>query len=269
MPRERSGGENLGALAGTLLAMQRLKLTAKASGIARRGQPWLFGDDIAAGDPAPARLVRVEDENGRDLGLGITGAGKIALRLCGPWPGDGVPSREEFFAARLASAFAQRAEWRGAQDGARMVHGESDWLPGLVIDRFGPVLSVQATGAFVAASLDSIVPFAAEQLGAECVVGRNDTQARRFEGLPEQVELLHGRRIDRVTIVEHGVRHTVRPFEGHKTGFYLDQRPARGLVRELAGGKSMLDLFCYQGGFALAGLVGGAKSVVAVDQSEP
>ncbi|MCA8966901.1 MAG: class I SAM-dependent rRNA methyltransferase, partial [Planctomycetes bacterium] len=129
--------------------MQRVQLNAKASGFARRGQPWFYRDDFAAGEQAPARLVRVVDENERDLGLGITSTGKLALRLCGPWAEGEVPDRETFFGNRLQAAFARRAMRLGPHDGARLVHAESDWLPGLVLDRYGPVLVLQATSAFV------------------------------------------------------------------------------------------------------------------------
>lgn len=247
--------------------MVRVQLNAKASGFARRGRPWFYRDDFTAGEQARARLVRVVDENERDLGLGITSSGKLALRLAGPWPGDEMPDRETFFAARLQAAIAQRAQQLGPKDGARIVHAESDWLPGLVIDRYGPVVVMQVTSAYVEGCLDAIVPLLAEQLHAECVIARNDVAARKHEGLPEEVRLLHGKRIEQVTLVEHGVRHTVRPFTGHKTGFYLDQRPARLQVQQLAANKTVLDLFCYQGGFSLAALVGGAVSCVAVDQS--
>lgn len=246
-----------------------VRLTARASGFARRGQPWFYADDLAAGKVLPGRIVRVRDEDGRDLGLGLTGASKLALRLCGPWPGDGVPDRAAFFAARLQTAIDARAGFLGPDDGVRLVHGEGDALPGLVVDRYGPLLVLQVTSAVVEGALDAIVPFLAGRLGAEAVVARNDVAVRRHEGLPEEVLLLHGRRCEQVTIVEHGVRHEVRPFHGHKTGFYLDQRPARALVQQLAKGRVALDLFCYQGGFALNALAGGARSVVAVDQSEP
>ena len=244
-------------------------LSARASGFARRGQPWFFRDDVEQGDPAPSRLVRVRDEAGRDLGLGITGTGRLALRLCGAWPGADVPDRQRFFATRLQRAIDARAGQLGPEDGVRLVHGEGDWLPGLVVDRYGPVLVLQATSAVVEQSLDAIVPFLVQQLAAESVVARNDLAVRKHEGLAEEVRLLHGRRIEQVAIVEHGVRHLVRPFDGHKTGFYLDQRPARALVQQLAMGRRVLDLFCYQGGFALNALAGGATSALAVDQSEP
>jgi 23S rRNA (cytosine1962-C5)-methyltransferase len=244
-----------------------LHLTARASGFARRGQPWFYADDVLGGELLPARLVRVRDEEGRDLGLGVTGPSKLALRLCGPWPGDGVPSREAFFKVRLQAAIEARVGQLGPQDGVRLVHAEADWLPGLVVDRYGPLLVLQVTSAAVEAALDAIVPCLVEQLAAESVVARFDVAVRKHEGLAEEVRLLHGRRLEQVTIVEHGVAHTVRPFTGHKTGFYLDQRPARALVQQLAKGKRVLDLFCYQGAFARNALAGGATAALAVDQS--
>ncbi len=244
-----------------------IRLTAKASGFVRRGQPWFYADDIERGAVAPPRLVRVHDENERDLGLAFTSASRLALRWCGPGPGNGTPDRETFFHQRLAAAIERRAGFLGSADGVRIVHGESDGLPGLVIDRYGPVLVLQSTTAVVDDALDAIVPFAAVRLHADAVVARNDTPARKHEGLREEVTLLHGRRIVETAIVEHGVRHTVRPFTGHKTGFYLDQRPARGLVQELGKGRRVLDLFCYQAGFARNALRGGARTAVAVDQS--
>lgn len=246
-----------------------LQLTPRASGFLRRGQPWFFADDVAAGDLSPPRLVRLRDENGRDLGLGITGASRLAVRACGPWPGDGVPDRDTFFRTRLRTAIEARAGSLGPQDGVRLVHGEGDWLPGLVVDRYGPVLVLQVSSACIEQSLDAIVPCLVERFAPDAVVARNDIAVRKHEGLREEVRLLHGRRCESVGFVEHGVRHEVRPFDGHKTGFYLDQRPARALVQQLAKGRRVLDLFCYQGGFALNALRGGAVSALAVDQSEP
>ena len=245
-----------------------VQLTARASGFARRGRPWFYRDDLQRPDVEPGRLVRCVDENGRDLGLGVTSASKLALRLCGPWPGDGVPDREAFFRARLDAAIAARAGLLGPEHGARLVYAEADRLPGLVVDRYADVLVLQVTSAFVEESLDAIVPYLAERLGAASVVARNDVPTRKREGLPEQVELLHGARRAEVEVLEGDVRHTARPLSGHKTGFYLDQRPARALVQSLAKGKRVLDLFCYQGGFSLHALRGGAVSALAVDQSE-
>lgn len=246
-----------------------LRLRPGAAALARKGHPWFYRDDLEV-EPPHAALVRVHDPEGRDLGLGFTSArSRLALRLCGPWPGPGVPERTEFFARRLADAIGRRSGRLGPEDGVRLVHGESDHLPGLVVDRYGPVVVLQATAAAVEAALDAIVPFLVRRLDAEAVLARHDLAARRHDGLPQEVRLLHGRRITEVAIVEHGVRHEVLPFTGHKTGFYLDQRPARARVAELAQGRRVLDLFSYQGAFALAALRGGASEALAVDQSGP
>ena len=250
------------------MAAARVQLTGRASGFARRGRPWFYRDDLAAGVASPGELVRCRDEHGRDLGLGVTASSKLALRLCGPWPGDAVPDREAFFRARLDAAIDARAGLLGPEGGARLVHGEADWLPGLIVDRYADVLVLQVTAAFVERSLDAIVPHLVTRLGAASVVARNDVPTRKREGLPMEVGLLHGSRVEQVEVVEGDVRHTARPWTGHKTGFYLDQRPARALVQSLAKGKRVLDLFCYQGGFSLHALRGGAVSSVAVDQSE-
>jgi 23S rRNA (cytosine1962-C5)-methyltransferase len=251
-------------------ARAEVRLTARASGFARRGRPWFFADDLTHGGELPPQLVRVRDEDGRDLGLGITARGKLRLRLCGPWPDAAeqlVPDREAFFARRLEAALLARAGQLGPADGVRLVHGEGDHLPGLVVDRYGPVLVLQVTSAWVEQSLDAIVPLLADRLSAECVLARNDVPARKHEGLPEEIRLLHGKRVLATVIEEHAVRHSIRPFDGHKTGFYLDQRPARAFVQATAKGRRVLDLFSYQGAFALNALRGGARSVLAVDQS--
>ncbi|MEQ1631106.1 MAG: class I SAM-dependent rRNA methyltransferase [Planctomycetota bacterium] len=245
-----------------------VQLNARATSLWRRGQPWYYADDLV-GPVAGADLAAVYDFEGRACGLGFTSTtSKLALRACGSWPEGTVPDRSTFFASRLQAAIERRAGQLGPEDGARLVHGEADDLPGLVVDRYGPVLVLQVTAPYVEASLDAIVPFLAERLSAEAVLARNDVAVRKLEHLPQEVRLLHGKRIERVAIVENGLRHLVEPFTGHKTGFYLDQRPARALVREIAKGRSVLDLFSYQGAFSLSALKGGAKSALAVDQSE-
>ena len=149
----------------------------------------------------------------------------------------------------------------------RLVHGEADGLPGLVVDEYGDCLVVQMTAATAERNADTIVSTLVELTGATSVVARNDVQVRRLEGLPLEVRLLHGRRAEEVEIEEHGLVHAVRLFTGHKTGFYLDQRLTRRRVQRLAADRDVLDLFCYQGAFALAALSGGARGALAVDQS--
>ena len=244
------------------------RLTERASRLARKGHPWFFRDDLEKVEAENGVLVRVEDFRGRDLGLGFYGSrARNCLRLCGSWSGEGVPGREEFFRQRLTAAVQRRGSRLGPKSGVRLVHGEADGVPGLVVDAYGTSLVLQATTAAVDRSLDAIVPVLVERAGAEMVLARHDLAVRRLEGLPEEVALLHGRRIEEVEIEEHGVVHRVRLFAGQKTGFYLDQRQARGIAQELASGRRVLDLFAYQGAFGLAALAGGAVSALAVDQS--
>lgn len=245
-----------------------VRLTTRASSLWRHGQCWFFADDLDGPAPEP-QLVRVLDDGSRPYGVGFTSPrSKLVLRAAGNWPEGPLPDRAAFFADRLGKAIERRATRLGARDGVRLVHGEADDLPGLVVDRYGPVLVLQSTSAYVEQSLDAIVPFLVERLQPEAVLARNDVAVRKLEGLPQEIRLLHGKRIEQVEIEEQGLVHRVEPFTGHKTGFYLDQQPARAIVRELARGRTVLDLFSYQGAFSLSALAGGAVSATAVDQSE-
>jgi 23S rRNA (cytosine1962-C5)-methyltransferase len=178
-----------------------------------------------------------------------------------------VPAVDEFFAARLGAAVAQRRAFVEVPRGVRLVHGDADWLPGLVVDQYGDCLVLQSTTAAIEQNLSSIVPWLTEHLAAVSVLARHDLQVRKREGLPLEVRLLEGKRVEESVIQEDGVRHRVKLHTGQKTGFFLDQRPARRRVRELAAGRRVLDLFCYQGGFSLASRRGGAAEVVALDSS--
>ncbi len=247
-----------------------LVLPSRAAKIGRRGHPWFYADDLTEVDLKDRKLVRVHAPGGRDLGLGMTSShSKIALRLCGRWPGDGAPEPAEFIASRLAGAVSLRADLDHPLAGVRLVHAEADGLPGLVVDRYADVVVVQSTAAFIEAHIDLIAAWLVANLSPRMVLLRGDLPVRKREGLEQEVRLLAGERVDQVEIEEDGVRHSVLPYEGHKTGFYLDQRPARARVRELAAGSRVLDLFSYQGAFSLAALAGGAREAVAVDQSAP
>jgi 23S rRNA (cytosine1962-C5)-methyltransferase len=250
------------------MSMSEVALGEKASRLAARGQAWFYADDLDRVDAEHGTLVRVRSERGRDLGLGFySDRSKLRLRLCGTWPGTEVPTPEQFFARRLRDAVARRENLFGPRAGVRLVHGEADGVPGLVVDRYADCLVVQATVAAIERRLDALVPALVDLLEPRAVVARHDVAARRFDDLPLEVRLLHGRRVEEVEIEEHGVVHRVALMTGHKTGFYLDQRPARALCRALADGRDVLDLFGYQGGFALAALSGGARSALCIDQS--
>jgi 23S rRNA (cytosine1962-C5)-methyltransferase len=248
------------------LDLATLRLTERASKLARKGHPWFFADDVEAGSAEPATLVRVETHDRRELGLAFhVPSSRLVLRMAGPRHAE---SHEGFFAQALETSLSRRRPGAGPRGAERLVHGDADGIPGLVVDRYADVLVVQVTSALVERYLGCVVPWLAERLSPRMVLARNDVAARRFEGLEEEVRMLHGDRVDEVEIEEEGIVHAVRPWTGHKTGFYLDQRPARARVRALAAGKRVLDAFAYQGGFALAALAGGATEAFAVDQSE-
>ncbi len=245
-----------------------VRLGAKGSKLAHKGRPWFYADDLADRLPETPGLARVLDDKGRDLGLGVVSPhSRLALRLAGGWPGDAVPAPEEFFDSRLAAALARRSHLLGPAEGSRIVHGEADALPGLVVDRYADVVVVQVGSAGLEPFTAELVAALDAKLAPRMVLARHDTAVRRLEKLPEEIRLLSGRRVEEVEIEEGGLRHPVRPWTGHKTGFYLDQRPARAFVGRHARGRRVLDVFSYQGGFALSALHGGAASALAIDQS--
>ncbi|MDA1221403.1 MAG: class I SAM-dependent rRNA methyltransferase [Planctomycetota bacterium] len=248
--------------------MTTVVLNDRAAKLWRKGRPWFFADDVQSGPDLPA-LVSVTDTRGHDAGLGFwSPRSRLALRLCGSWPGGELPTAEAFFDARIRDAVARRAPLAGADAGVRLVHGEVDGLPGIVVDRYADVVVVQVGAAYAEQECGALVAALEHHAGApRMILARNDFAVRGLEGLPQEVRLLAGRRVESVRIVEGGLGITVRPFTGHKTGFYLDQRPARAFVREHARGRRVLDLFSYQGGFALSALSGGAAHATAIDQS--
>jgi 23S rRNA (cytosine1962-C5)-methyltransferase len=169
--------------------------------------------------------------------------------------------------ARLAAALARRAGLLDAETNAcRLVHGEGDGLPSLVVDRFDRWLVVQLLSAGLEAFRAPIVRALVELTGAEGILARNDASVRGREGLEKGVETLHGSVPQEIDVREHGVRYIAAPHAGQKTGAFLDQREARVLAGSVARGRA-LDVFSYHGSFALH-LARGAEHVLAVDSSE-
>ncbi|MDE0959382.1 MAG: class I SAM-dependent rRNA methyltransferase [Planctomycetota bacterium] len=251
-----------------------IELDKRAARLAQRGHPWLYRDDLKKSDLEDSEystgaIVRVLDPEGRDLGIAFASTrSKIALRLCGSWAGEDSPGLEEFLVDRIERAIRLREGMAPADGGVRLVHGESDLIPGLVVDRYADVLVLQATTALIDSALPLVTKILSDLLSPRMILARNDQAVRRLEKLPEEVVLLAGESVERVVIEENGIHHIVRPYAGHKTGMYLDQQPARQRVKELASAAKVLDLFSYQGGFSMAALGGGATSVQMVDQSK-
>ena len=173
-----------------------------------------------------------------------------------------------FVHARVAQACDARASlFDGNHTAARLVHAESDGLPGVVADRYGDVVVVQLSAAGADAWRDAIVDALAAVTGAACVYERSDAEVRALEGLESRVGVVRGSLPHPLEIREDGLVYRVDVAGGQKTGFYLDQRDNRARVGALARGRRVLNAFCYTGGFTLAALAGGATEVLSIDSA--
>jgi len=237
-----------------------------------RGHPWVFSGAVAQ-PPRNAELgqtVRVCDAAGAFLAwAAYAPSSRIAARVWS-WQQD-ARIDPEFFAARVRAAVDSRAALlpASALQACRLVHAESDGLPGVVADRFGDAIVLQATSAGAQRHKHALADALLAATGARTVYERSDSESATLEGIEPCTGLLRGPPPDAALLIEeHGLRVEVDVRAGHKTGFYLDQRDNRALVRRLAAGRDVLDAFCYSGGFALSAALGGARSVQALDSSE-
>lgn len=247
-----------------------------------RRHPWIFSGAIAevVGDPDLGETVDVFDAQGTFLARGAySPQSQIRVRV---WTFDQNQNIDsDFFRVKIEKAIDLRYD-RGRETGnrnvtssdsalpssVRLIHAESDGIPGLVVDRYGDTLVMQVSTAGVEYWRETLADLLIELTGVENVFERSDADVRKLEGLSFRIGTLRGDEYsERLQIEENGLRFGVDIRGGHKTGFYLDQRINRGRVRELAKGIDVLDCFSYSGGFALNALAGGAKSVTAVDSS--
>jgi 23S rRNA (cytosine1962-C5)-methyltransferase len=234
--------------------------------------PWVFDGAIARGRADPGETVRVEAADGRFLAWGaFSPASRIRVRC---WSFDEAERIDAaLFARRIARAVALRQRLAVASTGVRLVHGEADGLPGLVVDRYGDDLLVAQFGSagverWKAAIADALL----QATGCTRLYERSDASVRELEGLPPVTGWLRGGGDTTATITEHAWRLTLDVAEGHKTGFYLDQRDNRGLLARWVrhhGLDRVLNTYCYTGGFSVAALAGGAREVLSVDSSGP
>ena len=221
----------------------------------RLRHPWVFSGAIASvsRDPALGETVLVTDAEGIPLGLGAwSPTSQISVRM---WRFDDGAVDEAFFADRVAKALAVRTGMAGRfdTDALRLVNAEADGLPGVTVDRYGDTLVGQFSTAGAERNKAALVAALMAQTGAKSFYERSDIDGRKYEGLPPAVGLLAGEEPpERIVIHEGQVRFAVDVRGGHKTGFYLDQRDNRRLVAEEARGRSVLNAFCYTGGFGLA-----------------
>jgi 23S rRNA (cytosine1962-C5)-methyltransferase len=228
------------------------------------GHPWVYRSDITAADAQPGDIVRVEGPRGRPLGSAFfSDRSEITIRML--VRGD-TPADAAFFRRRLEQAIGFRASLGIDATAYRLVHGEGDLLPSLVIDRYGDYLVVQALSQGSDRLLPQLIGDLVELTGAKGILARNDPRVRQLEGLAQEVKVLHGDVPAVVEVREGAVHYSVDLFHGQKTGLFLDQRENREAALRYASGR-LLDTFSYNGGFALA-LAPRCDDVLAVDISE-
>ena len=236
-----------------------------------RRHPWIFDSAVARGGGDPGETVRVEGHDGRFLAwAAFSPASKIRARA---WSFDEAERIEPaFFQHRVREAVALRARLQVPSDGVRLVHGESDGLPGLVVDRYGDTLVAQFLSAGAERWKKALADALLEATGLERLYERSDANARRLEGLPEVTGWLRGTGPTELTITEHRWKFGLDIATGHKTGFYLDQRESRARFAEWVArlaSQRVLNCYCYTGGFTIAALAGGAQDVTSIDSSAP
>jgi 23S rRNA (cytosine1962-C5)-methyltransferase len=249
--------------------------TVQTNGKGRRwllgGHPWLYADDLTVVTAQPGELVAVLDPNQRPLGHGVySSASRIAVRLV---TREAEPPRRVFWKALVERAVRMRAGLGLLEPGraCRLLGGDAERLPGLVVDRYADLLVVQSgcQGSdrlrdFLVELLLECLPFA-----PRAVLDRSDSAVRRFEQLEPRIEWLRGEPLESVRVTEaDGLSYEVDPLGGHKTGHYLDQRDNRRRAAALAQGRTVLDAFSYDGLFGIAAARAGAREVLCLDQSE-
>ena len=236
-----------------------------------RRHPWVFDSAIAKGGGDAGETVRIESSVGQFLAwAAFSPNSRIRARV---WSFDESQRIDaQFIEARIAQAVAARQWFDIQSDGLRLVHGEADGLPGLIVDRYGDTLVAQFTSCGTERFKQVIADALLHVTGLSRLYERSDASVRGLEGLPEVTGWLRGAGETELTIREHDWRLTLDVATGHKTGFYLDQRDSRQRfaqhTRHRQFGK-VLNCYCYTGGFTIAALSGGAGHVTSIDSSGP
>lgn len=230
-----------------------------------RGHPWVFRSDVATAPRVDAGLVDVRGPGGRKLGTALfSPTSEITIRRLESDPDVDIDA--DWWHAALARAIAQRASLASVTTAYRIVHGEGDGLPSLIVDRYDDILVLQLLSAGLETQRAHIVSALQTLLKPSGILARNDPAVRTREGLERTVEVLAGFVPDTIRVTEHGVHYLAALRTGQKTGAFLDQRDNRVLIGALARGRA-LDCFTYHGSFALH-LARNAEHVTAVDVSE-
>ena len=265
------GGDAEGGAGGDNIQMKIIRLKPGKERSLQRRHPWVFDGAVARGGGDAGETVRVEGHEGQFLAWGaFSPNSRIRVRA---WSFDEAQRIDAaFFRVMLESAIALRSRLGIQSNGIRLVHGESDGLPGLIVDRYGDTLVAQFTACGVERWKAVIADALIELTGCPRLYERSDTSSRKLEGLPDATGWLRGSGETVFELLEHGWRLGLDIAQGHKTGYYLDQRDSRLALYEYTkrlGFSQVLNCFSYTGGFSVAALAGGAGHVTSIDSSGP
>ncbi|MFL6228157.1 MAG: class I SAM-dependent rRNA methyltransferase [Pyrinomonadaceae bacterium] len=239
-------------------------VTRRGADRARGGHLWIYRSDVAsAAGAAGGASVRVADERGRFVGRALySDRSEITLRLLTPRDEE---TGRDWWRARLRASVARRAGVSEGADAYRLVYAEGDALPSLIVDRYRDVIVLQTLSQGTEAIKGLLVELLVEELSPRAVVERNDVRVRRLEGLELQTGVLYGDAPAEMLVEQHGVKFSVAPLAGQKTGAFLDQRENHLAARMYARGRA-LDCFTFNGGFALS-VARACETVVGLDVS--
>ena len=251
--------------------MKTIKLRAGKERSLLRRHPWIFESAIERGGGDSGETVRVEGSDNQFLGwAAFSPSSKIRARV---WSFDETQRIDAaFFSATIAKAIQARTRFLIPSDGMRLIHGESDGLPGLIVDRYGDTLVAQFTSAGVERWKNPIADALLAHTGLSKLFERSDASSRALEGLTEVKGWLRGDGATDLVLQENGWELALDIAQGHKTGFYLDQRDSRKKFSDYAqrlNFQRVLNCYCYTGGFTVAALAGGAAHVLSIDSSAP
>jgi len=247
-----------------------IRLHKNADRRVRAGHPWVFSNEIAAteGLSTPGCSCRVLNFSGKLLGTGYYNPRSlIAVRLLSPEAVD--IDNTDFFQDRINTALSFRQKLYPGQETLRVVFGESDQLPGLIIDKYRDVFSMQFLTQGMDVRRDLILTAIKKIFAPTAIVARNDAGIRELEGLPCSIELLSGQLPDPLIIQENDLRFKIDIMAGQKTGTFLDQKENHQALRGRVEGRRVLDLFCYSGSWSIHAAGYGAAQVTGVDISKP
>lgn len=247
-----------------LIAADSATVSAKGMRRWEQGHPWIYRSDVLKRPEAPPGAVVVHNERGRPLGVALwSPTSEIALRLLDTATDAALDLA--WWRDRLAKAIARRAPIGNSANAYRLVHGEADMCPSLICDRYDRWLVVQLMSAGIEQFRQEIVTALTELTEPLGILARNDVPLRAKEGLPTAVELIAGDVPREIEVTEHGARYLAAPWDGQKTGAFLDQRENRVAAASRARGRA-LDCFSYHGSFAIH-LAAHAEHVIALDVS--